>query len=125
VLRSLSRQLDSCLQYRGHAMPMVSCLLVKKASLPEAMFTTIEKGDYELACGAEDLGNVFACPVERLVHLRQGANRRLAARKAVATRMKRLRGKSNGNIINMRGEELDENVLRAQRLLQGPSDEAS
>lgn len=93
VIRSYSRFLDSCLQYRGSRMPMISCLLVKKSNVPSANFACIEKTDYDLALQSEDLGNVFACPVERLVALRKQSARSTAAKKAVATRKARKIGK--------------------------------
>jgi hypothetical protein len=86
LLRALGRQLDSCLQYRGGMMPMVSCLLRKGRKFDRPKFATLAPGDYELAVTAEDVGKTMACPVDRLLELRARYSRRQAALKAVETR---------------------------------------
>lgn len=91
ALRAKCHAMDSCLQYVGNKMPMLSCLVLKTnggVSGP-ARFQSIHIGDYELAVTAEDLGKVFACPRDRLLELRQRYTRSMAAHKAIATRKKR------------------------------------
>lgn len=82
ALRSRSSNLQSCLQYLGAHMPMISCLLVKKTRLPKATFCRILPDDFELAVTSENIGNIYACPSERIALLR----RSMAAKKAVQTR---------------------------------------
>ena len=87
LLGSRTQFLDSCLQYRGGMMPMVSCLLRKGSPKPpEVKFEAIERADYALAVTAEDAGRVFACPADRLEELRIRYGRRQAAYKAIETR---------------------------------------
>lgn len=82
ALRSKVQHLQSCLQYMGGHMPMISCLLVKKAKLPDATYCRLLPDDFELAVTAENIGNIYACPSERIDALR----RSIAAKKAVQTR---------------------------------------
>ena len=86
ILRSHSCHLDSCIQYVGNKMPMISCLLVKKTLNERSRFIQIEPDDYELAVTADDLGSVFACPAERILELRKKQIQRIAAAKAVRTK---------------------------------------
>lgn len=83
VLRNRGRHLRSCLQYRGKQMPMLSCLLQARHQ-PKwvGTFQRVDDGDYELAVTSEDLGNIYACPRERIDALRRSA----IAKKAVQTR---------------------------------------
>ncbi|WP_439398525.1 hypothetical protein ACRQ5Q_14605 [Bradyrhizobium sp. PMVTL-01] len=78
--------LRSVIQYRGNAMPMVSMMIQKRhGPCPGdqlAKFKAIADGDFEAAVTAENIGNIYACPAERIEALR----RSLIARKAVATR---------------------------------------
>jgi hypothetical protein len=70
VLRGKSQHLDSCIQYRGRMMPMISCLLWKRRYLPKARFKVVGPHDYALAMTA-DPSKVYACPVDRIEELRK------------------------------------------------------
>jgi hypothetical protein len=86
LFRQKVRYLDSCMQYRGNAMPMVSSLLVRgRSNMAPPTFAAVEPGDFELAVTAENIGNIYACPAERIEQIR----RSLTARKAVRTRQQR------------------------------------
>lgn len=83
VFRSRTQNIEYCFQYKGKRMPMVSCLLVKRhKAMPPAKFVPLTSQDFELAVTAENIGDIYACPPERIAHLR----RSLAARKAVHTK---------------------------------------
>lgn len=84
VLQSRATRLRSVLQYRGNAMPMLSCLLDNRhaVSRPAITYEKIDDGDYVAAVTADDIGDIYACPPERIAALR----RKEAARKAVQTR---------------------------------------
>jgi hypothetical protein len=84
-----SKALDSCIQYRGNKMPMMSCLIVKGRSMPPAGFIAVDPDDYGLAATMADPGNVYAYPAERIEHFRTVYKRSQAAHKAVATRKQR------------------------------------
>jgi hypothetical protein len=88
VLHSKSLHLDSCLSYLGNRMPMLSCLLVKRHAPLEqpATYAALEKGDYETALNGENLGDLLACPQQRLIDLRSKQTRSQAARKAAGTK---------------------------------------
>jgi hypothetical protein len=77
-------RLRSVLQYSGNAMPMLSCFLVVGGSheQPSVQYESILPTDFEAAVTAEDIGNIYACPKERIAALRRSQ----AARKAVQTR---------------------------------------
>lgn len=80
------RHLRSVLQYRGGAMPMVSLLMSRIYSEREpAKFQSIADGDFEAAVLAENLGNIYACPADRIEALRRSK----IAQKAVVTRKMR------------------------------------
>jgi hypothetical protein len=87
----------SILQYRGGAMPMVSVLLHNKRTLnaPAPRFMSIQEGDFDLAVTAENLGNIYACPAERIEALRRSR----IAQKAVATREARKSAKESSQAI--------------------------
>jgi hypothetical protein len=78
----------SVLQYSGAAMPMVSCLLQKNGKFLTPRFLKISEMDFLLAVTAENLGNIFACPQDRILELR----RSLAGTKAATTRALRTAG---------------------------------
>jgi hypothetical protein len=82
----LTNQLDSCLQYRGGMMPMVSCLLRKGHAPPGIGFESLAGRDYALAANDLDFGKVCACPADYLQELRARNKRSEAAYKAVETR---------------------------------------
>jgi hypothetical protein len=84
ALRTRCTDLESCIQYRGHYMPMVACLIAKNRPLLGTRFTALSPDDLQYALVNEDLnlGKLYATPVERILELRRSH----AARKAVATR---------------------------------------
>ena len=87
LLGSRIKSVRSVMQYRGGAMPMISVLLTKDPRpQPAAQFTSIEPGDYEVAVTSESLGNVYACPADRIEALRRSA----VAKRAVLTRKLRV-----------------------------------
>lgn len=79
--------LCSVVKYQGNEMPMLNCALVKSRNgvSGRASFVALAQQDFEAAVMAEDLGNVYACPKDRIISLRRSA----AARKAVSTRRAR------------------------------------
>jgi hypothetical protein len=85
LLGTRTRYLQSCLMYLGKQMPMISCLMVNCLDLPKAKFEKITDEDFELAVTAENLGNIYACPQDRILSLR----RSIAAKKAVRTKRMR------------------------------------
>jgi hypothetical protein len=72
----------SVMQYSGKQMPMISCALQKNGKFLTTEFVKISEMDFVLAVTAENLGNVFACPRDRILELR----RSLAGIKAAVTR---------------------------------------
>lgn len=87
LLRGRAKFLQSCIQYRGKVMPMLSCLLWHRTGvdLPPATYCSIEPGDFERAVTGENIGDIYACPPDRILALR----RSMAAQKAVKTRRQR------------------------------------
>lgn len=86
LLGNKIRYVQSVLQYRGGAMPMVSLLMIQDRRRREgAKFKSIIQGDFEAAVSAENLGNIYACPADRIEALRRSKS----AHKAVATRKMR------------------------------------
>jgi hypothetical protein len=86
VLNERTKKLVSVLQYSGKSMPMVSCLLVKDRQRYPAKYCVVSEGDFEAAVTAENLGNIYACPADRILFLRRSA----IAQRGVATRKARL-----------------------------------
>jgi hypothetical protein len=89
ALRTRCNELDSCIQYRGHKMPMVSCLLAKNHPLEMPVkFAALSEDDLRFALVNEELNlsMLYACPLERIKAFRSAATRKAAARKAVETR---------------------------------------
>lgn len=83
---TLVENLESCLQYRGGMMPMVSCLLRKGPKPPTVNYVQLASLDYELLVTAPNVEKIFACPAEELEYLRAKHGRSEAARKAIETR---------------------------------------
>lgn len=112
ALGSKVRSLVSVLQYSGHAMPMVSCLVMKTSGasrLPAAKFAKVDQGDFEAAVTAENIGDIYACPQDRILALRRSK----VAMKAVATR--RARSLVTAAEANLRRAE--------RRMSRAPSDD--
>ena len=94
ALRTRTNYVETCYQYRGNKMPMVSCLFVKSHGGPYkvARFIPITPDDLPFAVIDEqlNLSKLYACPAERIEAFRTAHIRKEAARKAVETRKRRL-----------------------------------
>jgi len=88
-------RIRSVIQYSGNSMPMVSVLLARDRGDYPVKFIKIESEDFELAVTSENLGNIYACPQDRILELR----RSMTAKKAVRTRRERLAIQGNLKLL--------------------------